>query len=825
MNIILRLNRVRVLFTLLVMSLPFVSHAAQKDTASLPPSNDFTLPVVASPAIAVPIARMFSISAAADSNPVDVLFLSDTTGSMGGAVSNVKTNATSIINAVLAARPNTQFGAAEYKDFDCDINPYLLNSPITSDIPAVQTAINGWYASGGCDAPEAQINAFYTIATDPATGFRENAAKFVVWFGDVYGHDPSGGHAILDAVTALKKANIQVIAVPIGSWLDYNLQATTITEQTGGKLMPEATANAVAAVILDALTTLPPSPETVVQGAVTIAKEVIGATYLWGGKGWDYENKIYAGTQTILNGNYKYYRPEKDAFGDEDPEGGKFVEDGKGVDCSGLVAWAYNRAYDPTNAWTVVKEVNANALYKDYVTEVDGTTDDPLKPGDLLFFEGHVAMYVGPFTYNGEEYDVVHAHDPKDKARVDPDRADDLVVNLKSIFKGYGRLKEAKAYGSPFSAITESPIDLVVTDPEGITVTPMSFMDGDDFGRGVLGEIYYAVYDIDTDGSPKTEVFSPKLKMGKYIIRPIKRTDAEPGAVYGIKVTTDAGSVILAEDVPVDDIPETGYGVLVETSGVTTFVPEEVRDAIPPTTTSTADGTGGPVWFRSDVEVTLIAEDNPNGTGVAKTEYSLDHGPWLTYDGARKIGITTEGTHTLQYYSTDAVGNNEEAQSLTLNIDKTAPEATIGVDLSTKDLKVTGVDNLGGVMIAKDSVGNYVVTDDAGHTTKLLFKKTYAGKLLTYAQLTGIQYDNAATITLPKTSFLYVWNPKTAPPLLLSQTIAVNNTFGIEAVYVPKTNKTTVLVLKKGVPIQKSTYSGLRIVQITTNKGVIGYQL
>ncbi len=38
-------------------------------------------------------------------------------------------------------------------------------------------------------------------------------------------------------------------------------------------------------------------------------------------------------------------------------------------------------------------------------------------------------------------------------------------------------------------------------------------------------------------------------------------------------------------------------------------------------------------------------------------------------------------------------------------------------------------------------------------------------------------------------------------------------------------NKTTVIVLKKNVPIQMLTFVGLRVVRLTTLDGVIGYAL
>src|SRR4051794_4544551 len=109
----------------------------------------------------------------------DLIFLSDTTGSMGSAIANVKANAVSVMNSVLGAQPDSEFGAAQYKDFNCDAVPYNLDQAVTANTGAVQTAINTWSAGGGCDLPESAINALYQLATDPAVGFRTGSSRII----------------------------------------------------------------------------------------------------------------------------------------------------------------------------------------------------------------------------------------------------------------------------------------------------------------------------------------------------------------------------------------------------------------------------------------------------------------------------------------------------------------------------------------------------------------------------------------------------------------------------------------------------------------------
>src|SRR5207253_9013591 len=130
---------------------------------------------------------------------VDILFLADTTGSMGPAIANRQANASSILSQVRTAQPDSEFGAANYKDVNCDAVPFKVDQAITTDTTAAQNGINAWSASGGCDTPEAQVNALFQIGSG-AAGFRSGSTRVVAWFGDASGHDPSNGHTLGDAI-------------------------------------------------------------------------------------------------------------------------------------------------------------------------------------------------------------------------------------------------------------------------------------------------------------------------------------------------------------------------------------------------------------------------------------------------------------------------------------------------------------------------------------------------------------------------------------------------------------------------------------------------
>lgn len=313
-----------------------------------------------------------------------------------------------------------------------------------------------------------------------------------------------------------------------------------------------------------------PTLEEVNNDAIFAAKGLIGAPYLgdaftYSGKGYDCEVNQYTEATEIKDKNvgYNYYDSRiKECNSTK----------GAGVDCSGLVMWSFNRSYAPKPYLSIISNESADSI-KELNTEP--VPDGSKQPGDLMFFlyEGsvkHVAMYVGDFSYNNgktvDTYDVVESTLTKG---VIPSKSSEL--KAKSTFVGYGRITEPKV---EVAIRTASPIDLIVTDPDGFTITPDTIeWNGEEWIHEIPHQLYYSIYDFEEDGSPKTQVYSPHFKLGNYEIRPVKRKNAPPNAVYSISMTTDAGAMLIAENVPVDSIPPTGYGVTVKETGLTQFIP------------------------------------------------------------------------------------------------------------------------------------------------------------------------------------------------------------------------------------------------------------
>ena len=92
----------------------------------------------------------------------------------------------------------------------------------------------------------------------------------------------------------------------------------------------------------------------------------------------------------------------------------------------------------------------------------------------------------------------------------------------------------------------------------------------------------------------------------------------------------------------------------------------------PPVTTCDYDG----LWHKSPVTVHFSATDTGH-SGIAYTEYSLDNGSGWTK--GTSVTVSSAGTNTVLYRSTNNDGDVETAKSVSVKIDLTAPTTTAGV--------------------------------------------------------------------------------------------------------------------------------------------------
>ncbi len=303
--------------------------------------------------------------------------------------------------------------------------------------------------------------------------------------------------------------------------------------------------------------------------AAELAKEIIGKDY--GYKWYKWPEKI--------KGFTKYY------VGDERIVELLKAEQIESLDCSGLSFRSYNRAYyagkkifagerweEEEGDWEnrPLKWYGASMQYRGNTKSIN---KEALIPGDLLFFDtddnatmDHVAMYVGgpfeftygtdkAFTYNtvestawGDEIITVAFYDEGNEIITTLQPSTDETRTLP--VAEYGRVKDAEK--PRFKVISGSPVDLIVTDPEGETITK-------EMGESLTME--YVTYDIDGDGELDDIVASPERKIGNYLIEVVPEPNASPTDTYSLEATIDDQTMILAEDVQIQGIPEDPYEV------------------------------------------------------------------------------------------------------------------------------------------------------------------------------------------------------------------------------------------------------------------------
>ncbi|NOU91228.1 DUF5011 domain-containing protein, partial [Paenibacillus sp. LMG 31460] len=195
------------------------------------------------------------------------------------------------------------------------------------------------------------------------------------------------------------------------------------------------------------------------------------------------------------------------------------------------------------------------------------------------------------------------------------------------------------------------------------------------------------------------------------------------GTTLTDKATIDANGLLTAKKVGTVKVVATAA----DGSGKKSFK-DLVIDFISPVTTDNAPAG----WVNHDTTVNLNAVDD--GSGILATYLTVDGG---AQQSGNAIAFNTEGVHTLVYWSVDHAGNVEQAHTVTVSIDKTAPTLTVSDSNSTTvylgstytDAGATATDNVDGEVTSSivttgtvdtSKEGTYSITytvqDHAGNT-------------------------------------------------------------------------------------------------------------
>lgn len=167
----------------------------------------------------------------------DLVFIFDTTGSMGSSIANAKAQATDLANLWLNTSTNGRIALVEFRD-QGDAFVARIVSPLTNDAEDFQTAVNQLVAGGGGDTPEAQLSGVMT-ALD-GLDWQVGATKVGIVITDALGKDP-------EPVTGYTRAQAAQRALEIDPVAIYGVNVSTLQSVTDWMApLAEATAGEVA---------------------------------------------------------------------------------------------------------------------------------------------------------------------------------------------------------------------------------------------------------------------------------------------------------------------------------------------------------------------------------------------------------------------------------------------------------------------------------------------------------------------------------------------------------------------------------------------------
>ena len=249
-------------------------------------------------------------------------------------------------------------------------------------------------------------------------------------------------------------------------------------------------------------------------------------------------------------------------------------------------------------------------------------------------------------------------------------------------------------------------------------------------------------------------------------------------------------------------------------------------DTTAPTATASVTGTlGNNQWYTSSVLVFFSATDTESG--VQSTLFSLDGAATTT---GTSVTISSEGVHTLSFYSVDNAGNTEAPHAPILGIDKTAPEAKLAFNPVTQALDIMGIDALSSTTVQTTATSS-LVTVAAGHTLLISFtvSKVKAGRIM--LSLAGLTYDGVATSSLA--TLKYKWSTEQKPNVYSMFAAYIKTlTTKLETHYRPRKDKT--ILMLNPVDLDDSdnddgsdarpvrlTLPGMVVPYILTSRGVV----
>lgn len=153
---------------------------------------------------------------------LDIVFVVDTTGSMGGVIAQVRAELATLVNQLATTTNSFRVGLVSYRDFPQRTGssidyPSRVDLAFSDDLAAIQAAINTLTANGGGDFPETVFSGLATAIDFP---WRPGVTKVALVIGDAppLSPEPISGLTAQEIIArSIAVDPVQVIGVEVGS--------------------------------------------------------------------------------------------------------------------------------------------------------------------------------------------------------------------------------------------------------------------------------------------------------------------------------------------------------------------------------------------------------------------------------------------------------------------------------------------------------------------------------------------------------------------------------------------------------------------------------
>ncbi len=179
-----------------------------------------------------------------------------------------------------------------------------------------------------------------------------------------------------------------------------------------------------------------------------------------------------------------------------------------------------------------------------------------------------------------------------------------------------------------------------------------------------LADATLALYNESTPVTPFAVFVVSPLDPGETSVRFAApwMSPARPGT-YRVVANVDAGDDLLEWD---------------ETNNAYTWIIEVVPGPITALVIGQPNVSWAVPYVTSSTPLSFSVVDQ-GGTGIRRTMFRFDGGPWVNFTATGPSISTGEGEHTLEWFSEDYAGNVEATQSARLRVDDTSPSTSIAV--------------------------------------------------------------------------------------------------------------------------------------------------